>query len=88
LTAKRSERPILAKREPGEGAGGDASDRDDEPFVESEHAETKMAYDPTGGFTWPLRVMWLGLVVLAVWYVAAFYVPSLKAWLPWRPVVP
>ena len=54
------------------------------PFTESETDETQLHYG-LGTFAWPLRVIWFGLACLTVYYIAAFYVPSLKAWMSWTP---
>jgi hypothetical protein len=55
-----------------------------ESFVESDTDETKLHYG-LGTFAWPVRIIWFGLLCLAVYYIAAFYVPSLKAWMSWTP---
>ncbi len=51
---------------------------------EREQGETIMTYGPGGHapFVW---MIWLGLTVLAVVYIASFYVPSLQAWWSWKP---
>ena len=54
------------------------------PFEETDEHETSMSYGH-GSFVWPMRILWAGLVVLSVWYVAQYYAPSLVAWIPWRP---
>ena len=55
-----------------------------EPFVETETEETQLHYG-LGTFAWPLRIIWFGFACLAVYYVAVFYVPSLRAWMSWSP---
>jgi hypothetical protein len=55
-----------------------------ESFVESDTDETRLHYG-LGSFVWPVRIIWFGLACLAVYYIAAFYVPSLKAWMSWTP---
>ena len=61
-----------------------ANDDETLPFEETETNETKLHYG-LGTFAWPIRILWAGLVVLAIWYVAQYYVPSLVAWMPWKP---
>jgi hypothetical protein len=53
-------------------------------YTESETEETKLHYG-LGTFAWPLRIIWFGLACLSIYYVAMFYVPSLKAWMSWTP---
>jgi hypothetical protein len=60
------------------------SPNENESFVESDTDETRLHYG-LGSFVWPVRIIWLGLACLAVYYIAAFYVPSLKAWMSWTP---
>ena len=68
--------------EPSEAAPNPAAGP--EAFAESETEETQLHYG-LGTFSWPLRVIWLGFVCLAIYYVAAFYVPSLRGWMSWTP---
>ena len=54
------------------------------PYEETDDHETELHYGP-GRFSWFPRVLWLGGAILFVWYVAAFYVPSLRVWISWKP---
>ena len=54
------------------------------PFTETDTDETKLHYG-LGTFAWPMRIIWFGLACLATYYIMAFYVPSLKAWMSWTP---
>ena len=55
-----------------------------ESFTESDTDETKLHYG-LGTFAWPVRIIWFGFACLSIYYVASFYVPSLRAWLAWTP---